>query len=127
MSIKFRVIEKSQPGVSGGGEKKYYASAKATGELTLNTLSRYISANNSISGADVRAVLFGMVEVISQQLAEGKIIRMGDLGSLRIGLSSNGESDPNQVNFNSIRKTKMIFNPGKVLKEMQKELKFEKV
>ena len=35
MAIKFKVIEKGQPGVKGGGEKKFYASANITGEKTL--------------------------------------------------------------------------------------------
>jgi len=33
MAIKFKVIERGQPGVPGGGEKKFYASAVMAGEL----------------------------------------------------------------------------------------------
>lgn len=31
MPIKFKVIERGQPGVEGGGQKKFYASANVTG------------------------------------------------------------------------------------------------
>ena len=34
MAIKFSVIQRGQPGIVGGGEKKYYASSQASGELT---------------------------------------------------------------------------------------------
>lgn len=42
MSIKFKVIEKGEPGVVGGGSKKFYASANITGEKTLAGLTRDI-------------------------------------------------------------------------------------
>ncbi|MCU7542210.1 DNA-binding protein, partial [Riemerella anatipestifer] len=35
MPIKYKVIQKGQPGVAGGGEKKYYASANVVSEKTL--------------------------------------------------------------------------------------------
>lgn len=36
MSIKYKVIARGEPGVSGGGEQKYYASAIS--EKTVSTL-----------------------------------------------------------------------------------------
>jgi hypothetical protein len=32
MSIKFKTIQKGQPGVAGGGEKKHYAGPVMSGE-----------------------------------------------------------------------------------------------
>ncbi|MGV4502145.1 HU family DNA-binding protein, partial [Ornithobacterium rhinotracheale] len=32
MPIKYKVIERGQPGVKGGGDKKYYASPNMSGE-----------------------------------------------------------------------------------------------
>ena len=47
MAIKFKVIERGQPGITGGGEKKYYASPVTNGELDISnpfysTISRII-------------------------------------------------------------------------------------
>lgn len=58
MPIKFKVIEKAQPGVAGGGEKKFYASTNVTGEKTLAGLTREIEKISTVSGADIRAVLY---------------------------------------------------------------------
>jgi hypothetical protein len=58
MAIKFKVIEKGQPGVPGGGEKKFYASANMSGEMTLNGLTKSIEKISTVSGADIRAVLY---------------------------------------------------------------------
>ena len=50
MSISFNVIEKGQPGVVGGGEKKFYASPKVEGVLDIDALSRRIEKISAISG-----------------------------------------------------------------------------
>mgnify|MGYP006897125390 CR=1 FL=1 len=42
MSIKFKIIERSEPGVAGGGTKKFYASAKMTGIVDIDQLTTSI-------------------------------------------------------------------------------------
>lgn len=56
MAIKYKVIQRGQPGVTGGGDKKYYASANVTGTQTLEDLTELIELSSTVSGADIRAV-----------------------------------------------------------------------
>lgn len=126
MAIKFKVIEKGQPGITGGGEKKFYASPALNGEMTLDGLTKSIEKISTVSGADNRAVVYAMVDVMKDALSEGKIVRLGDLGSLRISISSNGEDAEDKVTQYSIKGAKTIFTPGTQLKEMLRLLKFEK-
>ncbi|RUT79615.1 HU family DNA-binding protein [Ancylomarina longa] len=127
MTIKYKVIERGQPGVVGGGEKKFYANTISNGELTLEKLTKRIAQNSTVGGADIRAVLYAMVEVMQDALDEGSIVRLGDLGSLRVSISSNGETSKDEVNTQSIKNAKTIFTPGKELKKMLKNLEYEKV
>ena len=126
MAIKYKVIEKAQPGIAGGGEKKFYASPALNGEMTLDGLTKRIEKISTVSGADIRAVLYAMVDVMKDGLSEGQIVRLGDLGSLRISISSNGEDAEDKVTQHSIKGAKTIFTPGTQLKEMLSLLKFEK-
>ena len=126
MAIKYNVIEKGQPGVAGGGEKKFYASALASGEMTLNKLTKRIEKISTVSGADIRAVLYALVDIMREELAEGQIVRLGDLGSLRISISSQAEDTAEAVNPASIKSARTIFTPGKVLKETLKVLEYVK-
>lgn len=43
MAVKFKAILRGEPGVVGGGVKKYYAIAVSSGEHSLLKLSTYIS------------------------------------------------------------------------------------
>ena len=126
MSIKFNVIERGQPGVAGGGTKKFYASAKMTGELDIDKLTTSIEKISTVSGADIRAVLYAMVDVATDELANSNIVRLGDLGSLRVSISSNGYETAEEVKAGAVKGSKVIFTPGKKLKEMQKGLSYQK-
>jgi len=127
MTVKYKVIERGQPGVVGGGEKKFYANVAGNGELSLERLTKRIAQSSTVGGADIRAVLYSMVEVMQDALEEGTIVRLGDLGSLRIGISSNGEIEQEKVSSHSIKGAKTIFTPGPELKKMLKNLHYEKV
>ena len=126
MSVTFNVVERAQPGVAGGGEKKFYASAVSSGELTLKKLTKQIEKISTVSGADIRAVVYAMVDVMRDALADGQIVRLGDLGSLRVSISSNAEETAEAVNANTIKGARTIFTPGKDLKETLKILEYQK-
>jgi predicted histone-like DNA-binding protein len=130
MAIKFKVIEKGQPGVPGGGEKKFYASANMSGEMTLNGLTKSIEKISTVSGADIRAdiraVLYAMVDVMQDALANGQIVRLGELGSLRVSISSEGKEGADEVNAAAIKASRVVFTPGKNIKTMLNNLSYEK-
>jgi predicted histone-like DNA-binding protein len=127
MSIKFNVIQRGEPGVTGGGVKKFYASAFMNGEETIESLTKNIEKVCTVHGADIRAVLYALVDVIKEDLSAGRIVRLGDLGSLRVGLSSVGKETAEDLTSHDITDTRTIFTPGAVLKEMLKNLHFQKV
>lgn len=126
MAIKFKTIERGQPGVVGGGDKKFYASAVSTGEVSLEQLTTFIEKVSTVSGADIRAVLYALVDVSIDSLSKGEIVRLGDLGSLRVSLKSSGFDTAAEVNASGIKGSNIIFTPGSRIKSMQQTLKFQK-
>lgn len=126
MPLKFKAVAKSEPGVAGGGKKKFYAQSVFSGELDLEELTQRIEKISTVSGADIRAVLYAMVDVIPEALADNRIVRLGDLGSLRLNVSSMGVEKEDALTAESIRGTKIIFTPGSKLKTMQNNVKFSK-
>ncbi|GET23942.1 HU family DNA-binding protein [Prolixibacter sp. NT017] len=124
MAIKFNVIERGEPGVVGGGTKKYYASPQMNGELDLEDLTKAIEKISTVSGADIRAVVYAMVDVMKDSLANGRIVRLGDLGSLRVSISSEGKATAEEVNASTIKGARVLFSPGKELKDMLKTVTY---
>ena len=126
MAIKFKIIERGQPGVAGGGTKKFYASPVMDGELNLAEMTKAIEKICTVSGADIRAVLYALVDVAIDNLANGTIVRLADLGSMRISLSSEGKATAAEVTSSAIKSTSVIFVPGTRIQEMLDAAKFQK-
>ena len=126
MPVKFKVISSGEPGVAGGGQKKYYASAVADGEMTLEDITKSIEKRCTVNGADIRAVIYAMVDVSIDALSDGTIVRLGELGSLRVSLSCEGRDKAEDVVSSSIRGSSVIFNPGPRIKTMLTVMKYQK-
>jgi hypothetical protein len=60
--------------------------------------------------------VFAMVDVMQDALANGQIVRPGEPGSLRAGISSEGKENAAEVNSAAIKGTKIVLHPTEKLK-----------
>lgn len=125
MAIKYNIIQRGTPGVVGGGEKKYYASNIVTGNAGIEELTRQIEKISTVSGIDIRAVLYGLSDVVPELLKQGFSVNLADLGSFRISISSLPSDTEEDVSAHNVRKSKILFRPGEKFTEVLKTLKFE--
>lgn len=127
MPIPFTVIQKGNPS-KPEEPKKFYASAKSSGEVTFRSLSKEISSGSTtVSDTDVLAVLNDLSKALAKHLSEGKIVRFGDFGSFQISISSEGMETEDKVTAAQIKSNKIIFRPGIDLKDMLSIAKYEKI
>jgi predicted histone-like DNA-binding protein len=126
MAVKYTVNEKGNP-LNPSQPKKWYANAKSAGDTTLRALSREIAARSTVSPADTQAVLTALTEVLVEHLSEGKIVRLGDFGAFQVSISSEGAETEAKFSAALIKGNKVVFRPGTDLKDMQKNLKYEKL
>ncbi|MCK0206389.1 HU family DNA-binding protein, partial [Ornithobacterium rhinotracheale] len=68
MSIKYKVVERGQPGVKGGGTKKFYANVVNDGEYSIDDLVKQIEKFSALSEADIRGVIIALENVIQDAL-----------------------------------------------------------
>jgi predicted histone-like DNA-binding protein len=125
MSVKFNVVAKINPQMKDQ-PKKYYATAQSSGEADIRKMAKEIAEITTVSLPDVIATLESLVMIIPRHIEQGEIVRLGELGSLRISLSSEGSDAEEEVNAGNIRSAKYIFNPGSELQATLKMLKFSK-
>ncbi len=126
MPIKYKVVEKAQPGVAGGGIKKFYANRISNGKVTLRALAKDIASSSTVGTADVMAVLESLIEAMPKYLSDSKSVQLGDFGSFSVGISSRGEEKPESVTSNSITGNKIRFTPGKELKGFLSQVEYQK-
>ena len=106
---------------------KYYAKAQASGDVNLREMSERIQQTCTVTKADVYAVLVAMEDVIIDALKSGEIVRLGDLGTLQIGLSGKGTLTEEEYDSSLIKKARINFRPGIALSGMLTTLTYARV
>ena len=76
---------------------------------------------------DVRAAISGILYEVKRALKAGRIARLGDLGSLQIGLNSEGAASVKEFSGSMIKGAHLIFRPSKTLAELMKILSYQQV
>ena len=127
MSIKFKTLERGEPGVVGGGTKKWYATTVNDQRSNLKELTIDIERISTVNRADILAVLSSLVQLIPEKLANSTIVELGDLGTFRTNIKSTGVLKEEDVSSNNIIGNKVIFSPGQDIKDALKTVTYQKV
>ena len=127
MSVTYRVIERGEPGVAGGGTKQYYAIASTRSRVSLADLSVRISQMSSLSRPDIMAVLEALTMLIPEHLQMGRLVELGNLGTIAVTLSSNPSPTAAEVSGSNVRRVRAQFRPGRELRNALGNAQFEKV
>ena len=106
---------------------KYYGHVQANGDISLREMSERIQATCTVHKSDVFAVLVALEDVITDALKGGEIVRLGDLGSFQIGISSKGALTEEDHDVSMIKKARINFRPGTALSSILSNLSFQKV
>lgn len=126
MSVSFNVVGKVNP-TQKSQPKRYYAAINNSGESDVRLLAREIAEVTTVSLPDVIAALESLVMMIPRHIEQGKIVRLGELGSLRLTLRSEGSDTPEAVSASNIKAARYLFAPGQDLKKTLKTLRYSKV
>ena len=127
MAIKYNIIERKNI-LKPSEPAKFYASAKADGEISFKALAKEIAAAGStVSDSDMLAVLNNLNKLLIKHLSEGKIVRFGDFGSFQVSVSSTGAETEAKFSSSNITGNKIQFRPGAELKAMLATAKYEKL
>ncbi|RWU07688.1 HU family DNA-binding protein [Pedobacter chitinilyticus] len=126
MAIRYTMTEKAEPGVLGGGTKKWYARVIMDGEISIDDLSKQIEKFSALSEPDIRGVIIALENVIQEYLVNGKVIRMDKLGSFYPGLSSGGAATKEEFNSTFIKEAYVTYRPGQRIRDALKTATFKK-
>ena len=126
MSILFTVNKKADS-INTNSSQKYYARAVSSGVLEFDALVKIISNKSRISTIDCYRLLSFLEETLTEELSDGKIVRLGEMGSFQVGMSSKGAEAEHKVTEKLIYGAKVNFRSGKGFKKLLKNLVYKKV
>lgn len=125
MATRYSLVSRKNP-AKKDEPAKFYAQVQSGGSQDFKTLTRAISNQCTVTSADSKAVLDAFMQQMLLSLASGQIVRMNDLGSFRLSISSKGAATKEEFKATQITKARIIFTPCKELKEMLATLSYEK-
>lgn len=123
---RYKLIQKNNP-QDKAAPKKWYAVAIGSDSQDVKTMTRAATENTTTAPIEMEASLDLLGKYAMQQLLQGHIVKVGDLGTLRISFKSEGVEDITKFNPSSmIREPRILFTPSKSLREgVVKNLQFQ--
>lgn len=114
---KYKLIQKINP-ADRKSPKKWYATAIGGDAQPVKAMTRAATENTTTAPIEMEAALELLGNYAVQQLLQGHIVKVGDLGTLRVTFKSEGVEDITQFNGGSmIREPRILFTPSKTLRE----------
>ncbi|MBR7049623.1 MAG: HU family DNA-binding protein, partial [Prevotella sp.] len=86
--IRYKLYQDNRKNSTTRGQ--WYGRAAVMGTTNLETLAARIQRNCTAKKSDVLAVLTELVEVMQDELQEGRRVKLDGFGSFKIGLSTKG-------------------------------------
>ena len=125
MSVNYRLVERPNPR-NLALPKKHYASIVYGDDVSFSELAQLICKVSNLNYGTVVETLATLIEVIELPLIHGRQVRLSDLGTFFLTISSEGVDDQTSFTSAHIRKAALRFRPGSRLRQLVRNLKFEK-
>ena len=125
-TVTYTVVPKINPR-DRETDPKYYGNVKSSGDINIREMAERIQQSCTVTKADVYAVLVALEDVISESIQKGEIVRLMDIGTLRVGISTKGALKEEDFNEALIKKARILFRPGSVLQNALSNINFTKV
>ena len=125
-TVNYTVVPKINPR-DRESEAKFYGNVKSSGDINIREMAERIQGSCTVTKADVYAVLVALEDVIAESIQKGEIVRLMDIGTFRVGISTKGALTEEEFNEALIKKAHIIFRPGTILQNALAQINFTKV
>ncbi|MDR2425353.1 MAG: HU family DNA-binding protein [Prevotellaceae bacterium] len=123
--MKYKIVEKANP--QNRDQKKWYAIPVNTGKFGIKEFSKEISGRSSLTRGDVENVITNFTDELPTFLKLGMSVKLGNFGTLRLTLSSEGVENKDDFNASNIKGARVIFTPSTELKKELENISYEEL
>jgi predicted histone-like DNA-binding protein len=124
--VNYKSILRQNP-LNREEKPKHYVMLEVKETLGLESISRLVSDGSTLRESDIYAVLISVLNLLGNQLATGNAIELGDIGKFSLVCNSEGVATEEEVSHHLIKRVKIRFSPGRRLKDVLNNLRFNKI
>lgn len=121
--MKIKLVKRANP--NKREEEKWYANPIHLGKISLKDLAIEIAGRSSLTRGDVENVLCNFIDAIPKHINDGFSVQLGDLGTMRLSLASEGSLTEEEFNTRKI-KPRLVFTAGKDIKNGMKRIHYQR-
>jgi len=114
MALNYSLVQRSNP-TDPTAAKRVYAQSQYESIIELDEFAKHIADHGSVYTRDiVQGVITKMVDCMKELLIDGKRIKLGELGTFQLSLTSTGAKTADEFSFaNNVKVVKPIWERGK--------------
>lgn len=129
MPIRYKLIQRKDFTKDAPKDgKRFYAQLVSNGTVSLDELCESIAEETALTSADVKSIFDRLPRILRRHLSEGRNVQLGELGSIRLTLGSQGALTKEGFNAATMmKKPGLMFTPGKLLQKMRDAMTFLRV
>lgn len=121
--MKIKLVEKLNP-TDRTKPAKWYANAVMVGKKDLRSIAKEIAGRSSLTRGDIENVLSNFVDELPVMLKDGFSVQLGEFGTMRLALGSEGAETAETFNISGIT-PRVVFTAGTYLKKELSNISFE--
>lgn len=115
MGLKY-IVTKQVFGFDQTKTAKFVPKQIVTGQVTFNKLCTQVGQICGAHRGTVQLVIAGLVDVLINNLDDGKSIQLGEFGTFRPSIKANASDTEEEADASKIYRRKIVFTPGSALK-----------
>lgn len=117
MSIIYKVLERPADPREEDSPKRYFPQIVTLGQTVgLRFIAERMSSRSSLSRGGINCCIQDFVDVVKEQLLEGKSVNIDGLGVFSLSAKSKGENVAKDVTAASVKSLRICFQANKELK-----------
>ncbi|MBR1688993.1 MAG: HU family DNA-binding protein [Prevotella sp.] len=110
MAVHYRLYQNKNK--KSGGYQMWYGRAVTMGVTTTDQIADQIQSRCTATKADIKAVLSALVVVMRNEMQNGNVVKLDELGAFKITISTKGSPTVKEFSVSqNVRGVRVIFQP----------------
>lgn len=124
MAVKYDLFK--VPNLVTKGKERYSARVIINGEVDLEKIADIVASRSTVKQGDVLAAWKGMLQVIKEELSEGRRVHLDGLCYMNLSAQSDIVRSTTEIRAESIHLRDIVYRTEKDLKRILSAVKFER-
>jgi predicted histone-like DNA-binding protein len=126
MSLLYNKVERGNP-ANPGAPKLWYLILKSMGLVKEKEVAKRVADETTLNPKEAEFAIYQLFKVVTDYLLNGKTVQLGELGTFRLTVHSEGAATEADVTATQIKNVTVRFTASEALKEALKKATFTAV